>query len=132
MGNEVGMRFEDSVVLMAYRQTVAQGSYDFYRCQSCHHVFSREEEKLAFAVAGKEKSERKVRMCRCGSSRYSPTWPVTKMSILLWRCESEWLQPNVIAYTLKLVLARGIAPWLDRHFRPALRLVEYLVRPKEA
>ena len=116
------MRFEDSDVLMAYRQTVAQGSYDFYRCQSCHRVFSREEEKLAFAVAAKNNSERQVRMCRCGARRYSPTWPVG----------FEWMHPNVIAYTLKLALARGLAPWLDRRFRPALRLVEYFVRPKEA
>ena len=126
------MRLEDSEVLMAYKQTAAQGSYDFYRCMLCHRVFTREEEKRAFAVAAKQENERKVRMCRCGGRRYSPTWPVTTKSYLPWRWHSEWLQPNVVAYTLKLVLARCLAPWLDMRFRPGLRVVEYFVRPKEA
>jgi len=126
------MRFEDSEVLMAYRQTAANGSYDFYRCTTCHRVFSREDEKRAFAAAAKQTNERSVRMCRCGGRRYSPTWPVTKWSYLPWRCDSEWLQLNVLAYTAKLVMARGLAPWLDRRFRPGLKLVEYFVRPKEA
>lgn len=61
-------------------------------------------------------------MCACRSLRYSPTRP----SVI------EWLKPSVITYTLKLVLARGLAPWLEDHCPKALPLVERLVKPLEA
>ena len=87
-------------------------NYDFYRCGSCHRVFTRDEERAAFAAM----SPGHVRICKCGSKRYSPTWPVMPavswfpLTWLRWLRENEWLGASVILYTFRCILAREVAP----------------------
>ena len=97
-----------------------RGRHDWYRCYKCNSVFTYEQERARFK-AMELIDESKVRMCRCGSLKYAPARLVGP----------EWFKPAVVAYTLKLVLARGLAPWLEERFPAALPLVEFLVRPKE-
>lgn len=95
------------------------GAYDFWRCYKCHAIFTYEQERSRIANM---EFDCRATMCPCRSLRYSPTLP----SVI------EWLKPSVITYTLKLVLARGLAPWLEDHCPKALPLVERLVKPLEA
>lgn len=91
--------------------TYGKGTHDFYRCYSCHRIFTHEQEVVRIAAMGEEKN---ARMCSCGSRKYVGTKPIGQ----------EWLRPAVVAYTLKLVLARGLAPKLPKFLLPA---VEFFV-----
>jgi hypothetical protein len=93
-----------------YQKTPKEGCYDFYRCFFCGRIFSRANEEKAMMSDG--------RICACGSVKYKPAWPV-------W---IEWIYPRIVSYTFKLILAREVAPWLDRNgFHGALRKLERLV-----
>jgi hypothetical protein len=96
------------------------GRHDWYRCYKCKRLFTYEEER-ARLNAMPSQDEDKAKICKCGSLKYTPT----RMSGF------DWLRPNVVAYTLKLVLARGIAPWFERHFKSALPWIERLCRPMQ-
>lgn len=115
------MRMSDSAVFARYNYGRAQGAFDFYRCYKCYGIFTREREVVEFERLRTAEHDI-VRICPCGSLKYSPTLP------RFW----EWLYWPVLRYTVKLALARGLAPWLDRHFPSALPLVEKMVRFKEA
>lgn len=116
------MRLKDSKTFALYELTSKDGAYDFYSCHKCGRIFTREDELKAFKVASAEEDEVKVRICDCGSKRYSPAFPHGFL----------WLKPNVIKYTVKLLLARGLAPWADRNFPVLLPIIEKLVSIKEA
>ena len=128
----------ESKVFQSYMKSTAEGNYDFYRCWKCQAIITREEELLSFKNAEHD-AEEKAHMCSCRSRKYYPDWPHRapfKLRYLLapgaYLEKNEWLHGNVLRYTCKLVLARGLAPWLDRNFRIALPVVEKLVRYKEA
>jgi hypothetical protein len=87
------------------------GTHDFYRCYSCHALFTHEQEVVRIAAMGDEKA---ARMCACGSRKYVATTPI----------RLEWQSPSVISYTAKLILARGLAPKLPKFLLP---LVEFFV-----
>lgn len=118
------MRLNESAILTAYQEGSDKGNFDFYRCDNCRRVITREEELLAFSNGETLVDENRAQICPCGSKKYKPERPRR----LRW----NWLRPNVIRYTLKLVLARGLAPWCDRHFQWPLPWIERLVRYKEA
>lgn len=131
------MRMVDSPVFREYMKTPREGAYDFYRCMKCDAIFTRETE-VARLRAGtlSHDDSRPFSICACGSLRYSPSWPYRSPAGPLGRFlgmeykiirGNQWLDSYILAYTLKLVLARGVAPWLDRHFPQALGLVERLV-----
>jgi hypothetical protein len=105
------MSLSDNPVFAEYDKGRKQSVWDFYRCCKCGNVFSREEE--IFNLRHGEGI-----MCVCGSAKYSPSMPK----------RLEWLKLGVMKYTAKLVLARGLAPWLYKHAKFALPLVERLVR----
>lgn len=92
------------------------GVFDFWRCYSCGEIFTYEQERLRMALM---EHDPKASMCRCLGMKYKPTRP-------RWY---EWIRPSVLTYTVKLLLARGLAPWLEVHLPGALPLVERLVRP---
>jgi hypothetical protein len=74
------------------------GMWDFYRCQRCNGIFTYEQEQvklLEMRLFGDA-----TMYIHCRSHKYGPTIP------LWW----EWLRPNVLKYTIKLFLARGLAP----------------------
>lgn len=120
------MRISDSKVFAEFAKTPKEGAYDFYRCGKCNRIFSREHETSTFKYLGKldlgPNEDKQIRICNCGSRKYSPSWPTGL----------EWIRPGVARYVVKLVLAREVAPWLDKHFPWPLPLVEFLVKPKEA
>lgn len=130
---------KESAILQAYADDLGPREietgfvplYDFYRCYKCDRIITREEEKAICTQATRDQLDRAA-ICPCGSMKFMPTWPVTTWSLLPWRCDSEWLRTNVFRYTLKLVLARGVAPWCERHMPIALPWIERLVKPKEA
>ncbi len=132
------MKISDSKILTEYRDDLGVGKHDFYRCYRCRRLFTREEEKAIYARLGRQLDEKGVSICGCGSQKFSPGWPITRffwvfpffIPVPVFR--SEWMQRNVIGYTFKLVMARGVAPWLERHLSIALPLVEKMVRQKEA
>jgi hypothetical protein len=97
-----------------------RGAYDFWRCYSCNRIFTYEQER-AYIKAMEHDLKRTI--CSCGSLKYSPA----KSPVGL-----EWLLPNVLTYTLKLILARGVAPWVEQHFPRALPWLERLCKPMEA
>lgn len=113
-----------------------EGSHDFWRCFSCGLIFTYEQERARVAMM---EHDMQAAMCPCGSLRYKPTkprsrprWgfsPLRLFSRYCWISKSEWLEPNVLTYTLKLVLARGLAPWLEAHYPKALPRIERLVQP---
>jgi hypothetical protein len=81
------------------------------------------DELKAFERAGADSTQKKAaNICTCKSAKYAPSWPTF----------FEWVNPRVLGYTLKLVLARGLAPWCEKHFQAALPLIERAVRRKEA
>lgn len=92
------------------------GAHDFWRCYSCGLIFTYEQERGRMQAM---EHDFKATICPCKSMKYKPAMPRG----------IEWLRPSVLTYTLKLVLARGLAPWLEDHFPRALPLVETLVRP---
>lgn|SRR5512144_2299649 len=114
------MSLADSAVFAQYNYSRKTGAFDFYRCYKCNGIFTREQEMYEFARAARNPNDR-LRMCPCGSVKYSPSFP------RFW----EWPYWPVLRYTVKLTLARGLAPWLDKHFPKALPLVERMVRFKE-
>ena len=106
------MRLSDSAILQAYQDDMGPRMHDFYICY-----------KAVWKSASSGDLEGgALKLCVCGSQKYSPTRPHGL----------DWLIPRVASYTLKLVLARGLAPWLDKNFPQALPVVEFLCRPKEA
>jgi DNA-directed RNA polymerase subunit RPC12/RpoP len=88
--------------------------HDFYRCYKCGGIFTREHERNVFDLAEVGRGT----VCECGSAKYSPTKPRFY----------EWVYPSVFAYTVKVVLARGLAPWMKKHFPEGLSLVNWLVQ----
>lgn len=95
-----------------------KGAYDFSRCYKCKRVFTYEQERARIAAM---EYDLNMTICPCKSMLYSPAKPVG----------TEWLKPSVLTYTAKLVLARGLAPWLESRFPKALPLIERLVKPVE-
>ena len=91
-------------------------AHDFYRCYNCHTIITYEQEQIRL----NEMTEGKSSICACGSRKYSPTFPVGQ----------EWLLPRVWVYASKLVLARGVAPWVAKYCAWALPIVERLVSNK--
>lgn len=108
------MKIADSEVFAEYAKTPEEDRvFDFYRCYKCQSVFTREDELYGFRNA-----DERGRICKCGSSKYGPGWPT-------W---FGWLKPCVVRYTLKMILAREVAPWCEKHFQAALPVIEKLVR----
>jgi hypothetical protein len=105
------MSLSSNPVFAEYEKDRKQSVYDFYRCYKCGSIFSREDEIYRLRNCD-------GRMCSCGSAKYSPTMPNL----------FEWLKPTIVKYTVKLILARGLAAWLYQHARFALPLIERLVR----
>ena len=102
------------------RADLAPGKYDFYRCYKCARVITREEE-LAFYEMAKEIApgqEHLARFCDCGSMQIVPSKPSS---------EVEWRQRNVRRYAIKLILSRGLIPWLEKTFPTALPWAEWLL-----
>lgn len=96
-----------------------QDAFDFWRCYTCGRLFTYEQERARMVSL---EHDLKARMCPCGSMKYKPARPTSL----------EWLKPNVVTYTLKLVLARGVAPWAEKHYPRALPWLERLTKPMEA
>jgi len=94
-----------------------RGRHDFYRCYRCGTLFTREQERNVFDLASMS-GEQAAAVCSCGSGKYSPSMP-------LWY---EWLKPAVVSYAWKLLLARGAAPWCEKHLPEALESIEWAVR----
>ena len=110
------MRLSESEVFAEYAKTPQDDRcYDFYRCYKCLRVFSRQEELESIV-----RIDQGENFCECGSTRFTPSWPVGV----------EWLKPNVAKYAIKLFLARGVAPKLDKYSytRFALPWIEKLVK----
>lgn len=111
------MRIKDSLVLSRYFETSSSGNYDFYRCFSCKSLITRHQEKKFFELAAML-PDKDIRMCPCGSLRYSPGWPV----------RLEWLTPRVIKFVSKLILVRVVATWAEKNAQWALPYIERIVR----
>jgi hypothetical protein len=109
------MRIADSKVLSKYFEKTTSGNYDFYRCFDCGRIITRQREREVFNMLD---NERFLRICQCGSMKYSPSWPAY----------FEWLLPRVAYYVYKLVLVRGVAAWADGRFPTLVRKIEDLVR----
>jgi hypothetical protein len=90
--------------------------WDFFRCQKCQGVFTYEQERIRLDHM-RRIGDTAMYIC-CTSHKYQPTFPT----------RYEWLKPNVFIYTAKLVLARGLAPWADKHCRWLLPLIEPFVK----
>jgi len=104
------MKLSESKILAEYYKTPeSDRCYDFYRCYKCQRVFSREAE-----IANLQGRS----ICKCGSSRYTPSWPTFL----------EWLRPDIVGYTVKLVLARAIAPLADKYASWLLPYIERCVK----
>ena len=116
--------------LKGWADDLRPGLYDFYRCYKCSRIITREEEK-AWLRSAELKLDDETAFCECGSLRITPERPPKKLAVW-WRLRRDFLRVHVLRYTVKVVLARGLAPWLDKHFRAALPLIEYLTSPKEA
>jgi hypothetical protein len=108
------MRLADSRAFKFYE--FAPNQHDFYRCVKCNVIFTYEHERTRLWEM-KRDSDVKMYICRCRSRRYAPTKPT-----LL-----EWLDPKVLLYTVKLVLARGVAPWAEHRANWLLPYIEWLV-----
>jgi hypothetical protein len=91
----------------------AARAYDFYRCYACRRVITRQDELRTFTTANGDP----LRICACGSLRYSPSWPVGL----------EWARPHVAGFVLKLLLARKVAPFAERRAPFLMPIVEKLV-----
>jgi hypothetical protein len=127
-------RLEDYSNLKQYKEmlgdiTLPNGKkvhqHDFYRCHKCKRMLTHEQYRAWQEWAKDQPAEKEgeVFLHSCGSMKIAPAMPIN----------SEWVMPAVVRYTLKLVLARGLAPWCDTHHcRFALPIIEFLVRPKEA
>lgn len=109
------MRIADSNILLKYFDTPADGNYDFYRCFTCGAVITRQRELEVFNILNNDSF---IRMCPCGSMKYSPGFPH-------W---NEWVLPRVIRHVYRLLLVRGVAAWADGRFPWLLRKIEELVR----
>ncbi len=103
--------------LKAWADDLGPGLYDFYRCYKCSRIITREEEKLWLAEAELILDDQTM-FCPCGSLRLSPSRGPIRL---------EWLSYHVLRYTVKVILARGLAPWCDKHFRLLLPFIEYAV-----
>jgi hypothetical protein len=110
------MRIADSLVLRKYFETPSKsGNYDFYRCYDCGSIITRRRERQVF---NHMESDYYLRMCTCGSMKYSPGWPKFY----------EWLLPSVVRYTCELLLVRGLAAWADGRYPWLLPHIERVVR----
>jgi hypothetical protein len=95
--------------------------HDFYRCYKCGRMITREEERELFR-AGEEGiiEENKMVICKCRSAKYTPAVPA----------DEEWQKPNVLRYTVKMILARVVAPWLEENEPEGLPHLEWLIGSK--
>lgn len=91
------------------------GMWDFFRCLKCNAIFTYEEERVRL-LRMRTTDDKQMLIC-CTSKKYQPAFPV-------WR---EWLRPNVLKYTIKLLLARGLAPWAEERCNWLLHVIEPLV-----
>lgn len=111
-------------------------TYDFWRCYACGLIMTHEQERARVALM---EMDYKQTICPCGSMKYKPTKPrlvarhkwsplrlLTKNRLFK---QNEWLESTVLTYVVKLVLARGVAPWAERNFPRALPLLKRLSRP---
>ena len=94
-------------------------SHDFWRCYECGRILTYEEERYRVSRLN---SDMRLTICDCGSMRFRATRPRG----------IEWIYPRVAVYVAKLVIARGIAPWLERRYPKALPLAERLSLQKGA
>jgi len=102
--------------------------YDLYRCRKCGHVFTREEELEFYAMGSlfTPEEEREETICPCGSMKFEPKRPPKKPSEMLRKEFRRW---RIWAYVGKLVLARWLAPKLEknRNLQFLLPYIEKLV-----
>lgn len=105
------------------------GMYDFYRCHKCGALFTYEEERARLQHM-QDTNDEIMYIC-CTSRKYAPARrPEIKRGRFAKRylTGNEWLQPNVIRYVAKLVAARAVAPWLEKHAAWLLPPVLWFVR----
>ena len=115
------MSFSDYPEIEKISSDVGKRMHDFYRCYKCNRIITREEERNIWEEADAGiVEENKVSICKCGSAKYSPALPV----------DEEWRKPNVLRYTVKLILARAVAPWLEKHEPEGLPHLEWLLKSK--
>jgi len=106
----VGKMIKDIPSIAHYVDALDQPTaFDFYRCFACGSLFTRDQEQEAF------REERGA--CPCKSLKYRPSHPVGL----------DWAKPNILSYVAKIFIARGIAPWCEKHFSPILPLLGKLV-----
>lgn len=94
------------------------GMWDFFRCAKCNAIFTYEEERTR--LDHMRRIADTSMYIHCTSHRYGPTQPRG----------SEWLRLNVARYTVKLFLARGVAPYAERYAPFLLPLLARLVSNK--
>jgi len=115
------MSLKDYPLISGIVEDVGKRLHDYYRCYKCNRVITREEEREVWAEATAGiMAENKVSICKCGSGKYSPALPV----------DEEWRKPNVLIYTVKLILARAVAPWLEKNEPEGLPHLEWLIGSK--
>ena len=122
MGNKGMKGLEEYPGLKQYKDNLGPGLFDFYRCYKCARLITREEEQ-AWKKKADASEEDIETFCPCGSLKIFPARRPVRL---------DWFSPGVLRYTTKVILARGLAPWCDKHLRSALPLIERIVRPKEA
>ena len=102
--------------------------FDFYRCRECKRIFTREEELEFYAWAEllSPEEEREATICPCGSMKFKPARPPASAWSMLKKDYRRW---RIWSYVGKLILARAVAPWLEKkpNLRFLLRYIEKLV-----
>ena len=105
------MLISETVAIKSLQIEEGVKRFDFYRCLGCHRIFTLQDELRAFKRAEKNGD---CRICPCGSLRYSPSSPV----------RTEWL--GVLGYSIKVFLARAVAPLLERRIPATIPLLEWM------
>jgi hypothetical protein len=109
------MRIADSLILKKYFLKTSEGNYDFYRCFDCGSLITRRREREVFNCM---ETDFYIRMCGCGSMKYTPGNPK-------WY---EWLLPRAIRNVYELLMVRGVAAWADGRCPWMLPYIERMVR----
>jgi len=115
------MRIDETEFLKKLSPEKDLNAYDFYRCQACKRLLTRIDELKFFARVNSDLSapDARVDFCPCLSRRFSPSFP---------NGLGEWLNPRIIYYTLKLIAARVVAPFMERRAPFVVPLLERFVR----